>query len=99
MTVRKLRSTPWRQLLVPRGPGANLSDGLTGTSDIPGLYGRPTTILILAGAPQGHPDLSGPLGDASGRVPPSGKASTAFGPRLIAEWPREGVATHLARAI
>jgi hypothetical protein len=45
--------------LVPRGPGANLSDGLTGTSDIPGLYGRPPTILILAGAPQGHPDLSG----------------------------------------
>jgi hypothetical protein len=41
---------------VPRGPGANLSDGLTGTSDIPGLYGRPPTILILAGAPQGHPD-------------------------------------------
>jgi hypothetical protein len=47
-------------------PGANLSDGLTGTSDIPGLYGRPPTILILAGAPQGHPDLSGPLRHAPG---------------------------------
>src|SRR3954452_11111292 len=32
-----------------------------GTSDIPGLYGRPPTILILAGAPQAHPGLSGPL--------------------------------------
>src|SRR3954467_7232746 len=35
-----------------------------GASDIPGLYGRPPTILILAGAPQGHPGLSGPLKDA-----------------------------------
>src|SRR3954452_24944299 len=36
-----------------------------GASDIPGLYGRPPTILILAGAPQGHPGLNGPLRDTS----------------------------------
>ena len=50
-----------------RPPGANLSDGLTGTSDIPGLYGRPPTILMLAGAPQGHPGLSEPLRDTGRR--------------------------------